>query len=82
MTAHATFLFKEYKMFRVRMDETFEDEADARALFDFASKMRSKAVNINEGAKNEEIGFVEMHECRHDEGLPCKNSVKVEVERG
>ncbi len=70
-------------MFRVRIDESFEDEADAKTLFDFASKMRAKASNINEGKDNEEIGFVERHECKHNEGFSCPPEifVKVEVER-
>ena len=65
--------------YRVRVDLSFDDEADARALTDYAKGLSSKAVSINEGEDNEEISFYDMEMCRHDEGLPCKRLERVEI---
>jgi len=63
--------------YRVKIDESFDKEADARSLMDFARNLMSKASSINEGLANEEIGYVDIHLCGHDEGKPC---VKLERE--
>ena len=65
--------------YRVRLDLSFDAEADAQALMDYARGLTNKAVNINEGRDNEEISFCEMEICRHDEGLPCTRLDRVEV---
>jgi hypothetical protein len=65
--------------YRVRVDLSFESEADAMALMGYARELSDKAVSINEGRNNEEISFCDMEICRHDEGLPCTKLERVEV---
>ena len=66
--------------YRVRLDLSFDDEADARALMLYAKGLSSKAVSINEGQDNEEIAFCDLEICRHDEGLPCDEKLdRIEV---
>lgn len=67
--------------YRVRVDLSFNDEADAQLLMDYARGLSSKAVSINEGRDNEEISFFDMEICRHDEGLPCTRLDRVEVRK-
>lgn len=67
--------------YRVRVDLSFDDEADARSLMDYARGLSSKAVSINEGRDSEEISFFDMEICRHDEGLPCTRLDRVEVRK-
>ncbi len=55
--------------YRVRLDLSFDDPADANVLMDYAKTLTEKrAVSINLGAKNEEISFVSSEICYHDEG--------------
>jgi len=61
------------------LDLSFDSEADARLLMNYAKGLSSKVVSINEGRDNEEISFCEMEICRHDEGLPCEHLERVEV---
>ncbi len=65
--------------YRVRVDLSFDAEADARAVMDFARQLSSKAVSINENESNEEIAFCDLEICRHDEGLSCERLERVEV---
>jgi len=65
--------------YRVRLDLSFDSEADAQALTTYAKGMSSKAVTINEGSDNEEISFCDLELCRHDEGLPCEQMERVEI---
>jgi len=67
--------------FRVRIDFSFDEEADARALIKVAKALAKIAVSINEGEANEEISFCDLEICRHDEGLPCTRLERVEVRR-
>ncbi len=67
--------------YRVRVDLSFKDEADAQALMGYAKELGGKAVSINEGEDNEEISFSDMEICRHDEGLPCEKLERVEVRK-
>ena len=67
--------------YRVRIDLSFADEADAQALMTYATNISSKAVSINEGEVNEEISFCGSEICRHDEGLPCTKLDRVEVRK-
>ena len=67
--------------YRVRVDLSFKDEADAQALMDYAKELGGKAVSINEGKDNEEISFSDMEICRHDEGMPCEKLERVEVRK-
>ena len=67
--------------YRVRLDLSFDSEADAQALIAYAKGLFSKAVSINEGSDNEEISFCDLELCRHDEGLPCTRLDRLEVRR-
>jgi len=67
--------------YRVRMDLSFVDQADAQALMVYAQELSNKAVSINEGEPNEEIAFCDLEICRHDEGLPCTRLERVEVRK-
>jgi hypothetical protein len=65
--------------YRVRLDLSFDSEADAQSLVDYTKVISSKAVSINEGEDNEEISFYDMEICRHDESLPCERLERVEI---
>ena len=67
--------------YRVRIDLSFDREADAKLLMDYAKKMSAKSISINEGEANEEIAFCDLEICRHDEGLPCTRLERVEVRK-
>ena len=64
--------------YRVRIDLSFDAEADARSVMDYAKQLSSKAVSINEGEDNEEISFYDMEICRHDDPSPRKGCEKLE----
>ena len=68
--------------YRVRVDLSFDAEADARAVMDYARQLSGKAVSINEGRDAEEVSFCDLERCRHDEGLPCERLERIEVRRG
>ncbi len=65
--------------YRVRLDLSFEAEADAQSLMAYAKNLSGRAVSINEGEVNEEIAFCDFELCRHDEGLPCEKLERVEI---
>ncbi len=67
--------------YRVRLDLSFDDESDALALMNHTRAISSKAASINEGGDNEEISFLDMEICRHDEGLPCTRLDRVEIRK-
>ena len=67
--------------YRIRIDLSFESEADARSLMAYAKNLSGRAVSINESRVNEEIAFCDLELCRHDEGLPCEKLERVEVMR-
>ncbi len=67
--------------YRVRLDLSFEKEADAQSLMVLAKNMSQKAVSLNEGEPNEEIAFCDLEICRHDEGLPCEKLERVEIRK-
>ncbi len=67
--------------YRVRLDLSFESEADARSLMMYAKSLSGKAVSINEGRVNQEIAFCDLEICRHDEGLPCQSLERVEIRK-
>lgn len=67
--------------YRLRLDLSFDNEADAQALTAYAKELSGKAVSINEGEVNEEISFCDLEICRHDEGLPCTKLERVEVRK-
>ena len=67
--------------YRVRLDLSFDSEADARSLMDYGKSICGKAVSINEGSVNEELSFCDFELCRHDEGLPCIRLERVEIRK-
>lgn len=67
--------------YRVRVDMSFDDEIDARAVMGYARQLSGKAISINAGQENEEVSFCELERCRHDEGLPCERLERIEVRR-
>ena len=67
--------------YRVRLDFSFDSEADAQALMAYAKDLSAKAVSINEGETHEEVAFCDLEICRHDEGLPCTKLDRLEVRR-
>ncbi len=67
--------------YRVRLDLSFDNEADAQALMNYAKRASKKAASIRAGEINEEIAFVDLELCRHDEGLPCEKLERVEVRK-
>ena len=67
--------------YRVRLDLSFDNEADAHALMNYAKRASKKAVSIREDEVNEEIAFCDLEFCRHDEGLPCTKLERVEVRK-
>ena len=67
--------------YRVRLDLSFDNEADAQALMNYAKRVSKKAVSIREGEVSEEIAFCDLELCRHDEGLPCTRLERVEVRK-
>ena len=67
--------------YRVRIDLSFDIEADALAVMNHAKTLTDKAVSINEGSMNEEISFCDLEICRHDEGLPCTRLDRIEVRK-
>ncbi len=67
--------------YRVRIDLSFDGEADAQSLVAYAKTLTAKAVSINEGSDNEEISFCDLELCRHDEGLPCTRLDRLEVRK-
>ncbi len=67
--------------YRVRIDLSFANEADAQSLMAYAKNLTGKAVSINEGEVNEEIAFCDSEICRHDEGLPCEKLERVEIRK-
>jgi hypothetical protein len=67
--------------YRVRVDLSFDSEADAQLVMNYAKTLTTKAVSINEGETDEEISFCDLELCRHDEGLPCTRLDRVEVRK-
>ncbi len=67
--------------YRVRLDLSFEREADAQSLMTYAKNLSGKAVSINEDEVNEEIAFCDLEICRHEDGLPCERLERVEVRK-
>ncbi len=67
--------------YRVRIDLSFDSEADARSLMDYGREIIGKAVSVNEGQDAAEISFCDLELCRHDEGLPCTKLDRVEVRK-
>ena len=60
--------------YRIRIDLAFPTEAPHLALLNHALGFFPKAVTINPGDINEEVGFITTEKCYHDEepGRPCE----------
>lgn len=67
--------------YRVRIDLSFANKADAQSLMAYAKNLSDNAVSINEGEPNEEISFSDLELCRHDEGLPCERLERLEIRK-
>jgi hypothetical protein len=67
--------------YRVRLDLSFANEADAQSLMAYAKNLSGEAVSINEGEVNEEIAFCDLEICRHDEGAGCDTLERVEIRK-
>ncbi len=69
--------------YRVRVDLSFDKEADAQSLMAYARNLSGRAVSINESMDNEEISFSELEICRHDESppRPCTRLERVEIRK-
>ena len=69
--------------YRVRLDLPFDKEVDAQALMTYAKNLSSKADSINEGKNNEEIAFIDLEKCYHDEtpSKGCEKIEKVEIKK-
>jgi len=64
--------------YRVRLDLSFDNEADAQALMNYAKRVSKKAVSIREGEVNEEVAFCDLELCRHDDPSQVKGCTKLE----
>jgi len=74
-------------VYRVYMDLSFDitTEAQVEKLRDAILPFANNAVNINEGQDNEEIGFIEVRECNHDDltrTIPDNILIRWEVGKG
>ena len=69
--------------YRVRLDLSFNVQADAESLMAYAKNLAEKAVSVNEDKVNEEISFCDLHICHHDESPPgpCEPVERVEVRK-
>lgn len=71
---------------RVRMDLAFKvsNQSQAEKLRDALIPFTSHAVNVNEGQTNQEIGFIDVEKCYHDETptKPCEKVARWEVGKG
>ncbi len=67
--------------YRIRLDLSFVNEADAQSMMTYAKNLSAKADSINEGEVNEEIAFYDFEICGHDEGLPCEKLERVEIRK-
>ncbi len=65
--------------YRVRVDLSFDSEADARTLLGQVRALAAKAVPPVPGGPNVEVSYWELELCRHDEGLPCRRLERGEV---
>ena len=70
--------------YRLRVDLAFPPEVAeyAKQIRDLLTQLYTHAVVINEGATNEERGFIEIERCGHRLGLPCDVVERWEVGRG
>lgn len=60
---------------RVIINLTFDDEAKADKLYTIAKACFDGEVSKH--SVNDQI--VEIHDCKHDEGLPCENAERWEL---
>ncbi|MBI4188625.1 MAG: hypothetical protein HY529_05410 [Chloroflexi bacterium] len=70
--------------YRVRLDLSFDNEADAQALMTYAKDQSTKAVSINEGLPNAEIAFCDLEICYHDDpssGKGCEKLERLEIRK-
>lgn len=72
--------------YRVRIDLSFDivDKSQADKLKDAIQPFIQYAKNINPGANNQEIGFIDIEQDFHDETppKPCITLARWEVDKG
>ena len=64
--------------YRVRLDLSFDNEADARLLMNYAKRASQKAVSIREGEVNQEISFCDLALCQHDDPSQVEGCTRLE----
>ncbi len=64
--------------YRVRLDLSFDNEADAKLLMNYAKKASKKAGSIREGEVNEEIAFADLELCQHDDPSQVQGCTRLE----
>ena len=69
---------------RFRADIAYDDADPLNDLVEEARRRIGAAVVINEGQDNEERGYFEVQDCRHDEvpPAPCVVTERWEAGRG
>lgn len=67
--------------YRVRVDLSYENKADADGLMTLVKSAFSPAVSINEGRDTEEISYYDYELCGHDEGKSCTRLERTEVRK-
>ena len=65
--------------YRVMIDLSFSKESDARSLYDLADTLMPVASSINEGKAEDEISYIDIHKCGHDENKPCEKAERKEL---
>lgn len=60
--------------YRAKVDLFFLTEAEARKAIEKALAQLPFSININPGQLNQEIGFISVSKCFHDEDItrPCE----------
>jgi len=69
-------------LYRARIDLCFDKEDTARTILDGAKSVLSEAAKITRQYELiDEVSFVEIHKCYHDEELPkpCEIIERIEV---
>lgn len=71
-------------LIRIRIDLPFDitKKAQAEKLKEALLPFIQYAKNINEGQDNQEIGYIDVEKCGHDEGVKCEKLARWEVGKG
>ena len=60
--------------YRVRIDLAYPADTNPKAILAHTKGLMPGAININHGDINQEIGFIILEKCYHDQDptLPCE----------